>query len=361
MKACRFLVIVAILALQPASGQNVPKLPCANEDKKCAYETMKNHLAGKIDAWSTMAALPVGERIGPAPPYLVEYINLDNILNGYSERPRVAKVDTDLLADVNAAIADLPPEIWRLFGERLLGIYFVENLGGTGYTDYVLDQNSKPVAAYVVLDAAILARTKANAWVTWKENTPFNPGASHQLAARIEADGDDNRKNAIQYILLHELGHVLSVGTRIHPPWNIEPRDVAEGATFPYSDLSWQIDRKANSYRSLFDANFPQRPSTVYYAGAKLSAAEMVPTYINLQNTNFPSLYAATSPGDDFAESFASYVHVVLMHRPWQIRISSGGKVVKVFESCWGELRCARKQEILKGLVERSASAIGTH
>lgn len=359
MKARGFLAIIAMLALQTASGQSVAKLPCADTDKKCAHATLKNHLAGKIEAWSAMAALPVGERIGPAPPYLVEYINLDNILNGFPERPRAAKVDADLLADVKAAIADLPPEIWNLPGERLLGIYFVENLGGTGYTDYVLDRSAKPVAAYIVFDVAVLARTKANAWATWKENTPFKTGSGYVLDARIEADGDDNRKNAIQYILLHELGHVLSVGTNIHPPWNIGPRDVAGSATYPYFDLSWRIDRKANRYRSLFDASFPQRRSTTYYFGAKLSAPAMVSTYANLERTNFPSLYAATSPGDDFAEAFASYVHVVLMHRPWQIRISHAGKVVKVVNACWGELRCARKQELLRDLVERSSGAMG--
>lgn len=348
-----------MLVLQPAAGQYAAALPCADKDRKCARGAMQNHVAGRIDTWQAVVSVPVSERIGTAPPYLVEYINLDNILNGFPERPRAAKVEADLLADVKAAIADLPAEIWNLPGQRLLGIYFVENLGGTGYTDYVLDRNAKPVAAYMVFDAAILARSKANAWATWKENTPFKTGSGYALDARIEADGDDNRKNAIQYILLHELGHVLSVGTTIHPPWNIEPRDVAASATYPYSDLSWQIDRKANKYRSLFDARFPQRTSTVYYFGAKLSADAMVSTYANLENTNFPSLYAATSPGDDFAEAFASYVHVVLMHRPWQIRISHAGKVVKVVNACWGELRCAKKQEILRGLVERSSSVTG--
>lgn len=353
MQIYRLFVLVAMLAAQPAFGHDVAKLPCAGHDRKCAQETMESHVAGKIATWSAVAAIPVGERIGPAPPWLVEYINLDNILNGFAERPRTANVDADLLADVKEAIADLPSEVRRLFGESLLGIYFVENLGGTGYTDYVRDPDAKPVAAYVVLDAAILARTKANAWATWKENTPFKASATHKLTARIEADGNDNRKNAIQYILLHELGHVLSVGADIHPPWNARPGDVEEGANYPFFDLSWQVDRKADTYRSLFDAKFPQRLNTVYYLGARLSAAEMAPTYGNLQNTNFPSLYAATSPGDDFAETFASYVHVVLMRRPWQITITRDGKAVHVYESCWNELRCAKKQKILEQILRR--------
>ena len=356
MKVSKLLAVVAMLAFRPVLGQNAPMLPCADKDKECAHRALTNHAASKIDAWRATLSVPVGDRIGPAPPQLVEYINLDNIAQGFPERPRTVKPDAELLADVKGAIADLPSEIWNLFGQRLVGLYFVESLGGTGYTDYVFDQTSKPVAAFVVFDAAILTQKSANDWATWKENTPFNTTAksTYKLDARIEADGDDNRRNAVQYILLHELGHVLSVGANFHPPWNIKPKDVRRSAKYPFLDLSWKIDRKSNKYQTLFDATFPQRKNAVYYFGAKLSAADMLLTYTRLKNTTFPSLYAATTPGDDFAESFASYVHVVLMHRPWEITISHDGEVVNIFKSCWGEMRCAKKQRILEQLFKRS-------
>ena len=81
----------------------------------------------------------------------------------------------------------------------------------------------------------------------------------------------------------------------------------------------------------------------------------MRPTYARLKLTNFPSLYAATAPGDDFAESFSSYVHVVLMRRPWQIGISRDGKPVEIFRSCWGEPRCAAKRKLLEQIIRRAS------
>lgn len=276
-------------------------------------------------------------------------------LFGFPERPRAASLDAALLADVKGAIADLPAPLWNLFGERLVGVYFVGGLGGTGYTDYVLDAQGKPVKGFIVLDAAVLAGQRGNAWATWKENTLFKGDAAVRLDARIEADGNDNRRNAIQYILLHELGHVLSIGSDIHPPWNISPKHVGSEVKYPFFDLSWTIDRQADKYRTRFDANFPQRASTVYYFGAKLAAADMLPTYARLKLTNFPPLYAATAPGDDFAESFASYVHVVLMRRPRQIRISRDGKPVEIFRSCWGEPRCAAKRKLLEQIIRRAS------
>ena len=352
MKLVRLLLgCVALAVVLGAFAQEV-KLPCAHTDKACAFNKAKVHPVHDIATWKAALARPVGERIAPASPLIVEYLNLDNIFNGYPEKPRAAKLDPAFLADVKGAIADLPPGIWRLFNERFIGLYLVEDLGGTGFTDFVMDKGKKPVAGYIVLDAAILGRQTANAWATWKENTPFKLQTVFKLEARIEEDKNDNRKNAIQYILLHELGHVLSIGTDVHPSWALAPKDIPANAKFPYFSLSWRIDRAADKYVTLYDANFPQRKDVVYYFGAKLPATEMAPAYTSIEKTNFPSLYAATKPGDDFAEAFASYVHVVVMKRPWQITISRGGEVVKTFNACWDEPRCAEKRKMLEQLLK---------
>jgi hypothetical protein len=349
----RFLLAsAALVASQAAIAQSAPKLPCAVTDKACAFNTAKSSPVRSLDTWKATLAKPVAERIGPATPQLVEYLNLDNIAHGYPEKPRAAKLDAAFLADVKGAIADLPPGIWHLFEQRFVGLFLVEDLGGTGFTDAVTDKDMKPVAGFIVLDAAVLSRQTANAWATWKENTPFKLQTVFKLDARIEEPANDNRRNAIQYILLHELGHVLAIGGNLHPMWFVAPKDVPANAKYPFFDLSWKIDRAASKNESLFDAVLPQRKSVVYYFGAKLAATEMVGVYDNLEKTNYISLYGATSPGDDFAEAFASYVHVVLMKRPWQITITRGDEVVKTFHACWDEERCAAKRRIIEQLLK---------
>lgn len=339
------------LWLAPSLAQGTWQLPCVETDTACLQKAIRQHPATRLETWKAALAKPSAERIGAAPAALLEYLTLDNILNGYPDRPQPAQINAGLRSDVDAAIAELPPTVWALFQGKLAGVYFVEGLGGTGYTDYVFDAAGKAVAAFIVLDAAVLATQTANEWATWKERTPFAPDGNHRLVARIEADVNNNRKNAIQYILLHELGHVLTVGTDLHPAWNVSPKDVSTNRRFPFFDLSWRIDRARNLYLSLFDNRFPQRARTVYYFGPKLDAAEMSATYENLRATNFPSLYAATSPGDDFAEAFASYVHVILMQRPWQITISQDSRSPQVFAHCWDESRCSAKRKLLERLL----------
>jgi hypothetical protein len=74
----------------------------------------------------------------------------------------------------------------------------------------------------------------------------------------------------------------------------------------------------------------------------------MVITYDHVEQTNFVTLYATTNPSDDWAESFVTYIHHVVMKRPFQITIKKNGKPVKNFRLCWGTSRCSKKEAIIK-------------
>jgi hypothetical protein len=349
-------IVCLIAALLPAflTGEGFPQeqgqAVCRRDDKECAAAALKGHVVTKLDYWRRALERPVMQRIGAAPQELVAYLTLDNIKGGYPETPRPAALADEFLRDVHAAIAEMPRTVRQHLSRKLAGIYFVEDLGGTGYTDVVYDAGSNPVAGFVVLDPGVLDKT-ANAWATWKENTPFKAVPGFRLQAVIETRPHDTRKNAIQYILLHEFGHVLAIGTKLHPSWNLEPRDVDAMADYSYSRLSWAASRSANRYTSNFDSDFPQRNDVVYYLGPKLAADQMAAVYDDLERTNFATLYAATNPADDFAEGFASYAHAVLMKKPFEIRIYEHGRLAKTYRSCWGQKRCAEKRRILEGLL----------
>lgn len=344
-------VVALAWAAGAALAQAESPAGCAPTDKPCLMKAMKAHPAKTRAFWQAALAKPVAERLGSAPEGLAEFLRLDNLVNGFPEKPRPSRLTPDFLADVRGAIADLPPAVRRAFDENFAGVWFVDDLGGTGFTDLFLDGEGRPAGGFIVLDAAVLGKFRANAWATWKENTPFKPAPGWSLAATIEPPASDDRRGAIRYILLHELGHVLSINRDVHPSWNLAPKEVPAGARFPFFDLSWTIDRKEGKYASRFDAAFPKRARVTYYLGAKLEAADMAPAYAQLAKTNFPTLYAATSPGDDFAESFVSYVHTVLMRRPWEVVIRKDGKVVATHRPCWGEARCAAKERILASLL----------
>jgi len=320
-------------------------------DVDCLRQLLAANPVKHIGYMHVFQDIPLDRRVLAAPVKMLEYLNLDNQLHGFPNRPQAAKVGRHLLEDMAGAIKELPVEVKALIDKKLMGIFLVQDLGGTGYTDYVFNQQHEPVGAFVVLDAGVLTRS-ANAWATWKENTPFIADAAFDLQVTIETPANDNRKQALQYILLHELGHVASVGAHIHPSWDSwdcvkDPPD-----RYPFFQLSWQLkDAQSCDVISKFDgAVFRHRKDVVYYFGAKLPAALGPEVYAELAQTNFPSLYAATSPGDDFAESFVTYVHHELMGKPFEIRIDKQGQRQTTFTSCWGTPRCAAKQKLIEEL-----------
>jgi hypothetical protein len=73
--------------------------------------------------------------------------------------------------------------------------------------------------------------------------------------------------------------------------------------------------------------------------------------YRNLARTNFPTMYAATNPGDDFAESFANYVHTRLLGRPFEVSVLEDGRERFRYSACWEEPRCARKRAMIEWLL----------
>ena len=309
------------------------------------------HECRTLAFWARALERPLEERIDSAPAALIDFIQLDNIRQGVPQTPRAPQLSQELLADTRAALNELPLQVRRLLDRSFAGLYFVADFGGTGGAEQILDEASQPVAAFVVLDPSILETTTANAWATWRENTPFRNAPDYELRVEIEAGLTDNRKQAIQYILLHELGHVIATTHRVHPSWAIAPSQVHDTAAFPFFSDSWSIARNEGRYVSHFEAAFPQRRDVIYYREPKLSAAQLVTVYDALALTNFATLYAATSPFEDFAETFAMYVHVALLHRPFAAHIYHGGQLVRTFRPAFERLHWRPKLRVLEDIL----------
>ncbi len=341
---------IALAALLAACTFARAEITCAPSDKECLIKLIRASPAKQLATWKSAFAKPLEERVGSAPPEVIEQLLLDNLINGYPERPHPSHVSDELRADVVAALAGIPEVVKRRLTDRLAGILFVDEFGGTGFSDAIADESGRKTHAFLVLDPTVLEKRTANVWATWKENTPFKPDPRYSLAATIERPEDNTRRQAIQYILLHELGHVLAVGEKFHPDWNLNVANIPD-ERYPFFELSWTLDRAQRRYANRFATELPEAKNVVYYFGAKLPASSMADAYKHLALTDFPTLYATTHPGDDFAESFANYVHVVMMGKPFEIVISKDGEVVERYGACWKEERCAAKRKILEDFL----------
>lgn len=145
------------LLVQPLAGPDGHAAGgCNDQDSACLRAAFDTHPVRALAWWQAAMARPLTDRIAAAPAELVDYVRLDNLVNGYAERPRAVAIDPTLLRDATQAFAGIPPGIRAPFDDRLAGIYFLENLGSTGYTEYVTNAAGERAAAFIVLDAAVL-------------------------------------------------------------------------------------------------------------------------------------------------------------------------------------------------------------
>lgn len=199
---------------------------------------------------------PLADRIARTPTDLIEKIGVENRLYDFPERPISADPAPEFSAALKRIENLLPEPIRRLARERIIGLFLVRDLGGTGYTKAILDETGREKFAVIVLDREVLLKRSANEWATWKERSFFKPLPEKKidLHLRIEEDQNDSLENAVVYILLHEIGHALGMAGGVHSSWN---GDAILSNAYPFTELSWRM--KGTHIESLFEEAFPER------------------------------------------------------------------------------------------------------
>jgi len=193
-------------------------------------KTEREHLKEKITGHATLhidfggrdwTGRTLAERVHQAPGPIVEKIRLENQLYGFQERPEPVAPPPAIAAALEAIRMQLPNTIQRILEDRLIGLFTVNHLGGTGYSEVVYDAEKRERFGIIVLDANVLKQKRANEWATWKIDSVFRPesGRSLKVRATLEEDQDNTVVNSIRFILLHEIGHILGMATAVHPSW----------------------------------------------------------------------------------------------------------------------------------------------
>ena len=317
--------------------------PLYTADKESLLRELRQHTARSASTWSEFTGKGFKDRILPAPDIIIDYLRKDNQFQGYKERPKKPEIYHEFLLDIVNAFAELPEVIMDHINQHVVALFLVEELGGTAYGELLRDFDNNKLG-FIVLDVSSLNR-KANEWISWRANSPFVMKGRYIIEAEIEKKISDDRKAAIQYILLHEVGHLIGVAKGAHPNW------ITGGhpQKWPFTKLSWITMERGLIGKSKYDEIFTNRNKLKFYAfqNASLTSEDIGETYDQLLKTDFVSLYASTNMYDDFAETYAMYVHVVLQNRPFKIKIIKEGITEKVITNPILEKRCDGKKRYL--------------
>lgn len=312
--------------------------------------------ASDPNLWMQMLNRPIEQRLAPAPEALLDFLAQYEAADGNSCQPRAASLPAGFVADVAAALAELPAMVKNKLEPCLLGVYFVAGLGSSAVTDVVAFGDGSLIGAFVALDVEALAGRTANQWATWNQNSPFLAAPGIQLEAVIADPADDDRKTALQFVLLHEFGHVLTAGRDLMPDWWLDAAQFKRPEAYSFLPLCWAIGTDGKIVPQA-GQDFPLRARVGFYGQRTLPGEHLPEIYRDLEKTEFPSLYGSVSVYEDFAECFATYVHTVLMGRPNAVRIARDGQAPLQFGDFWATPRSGRKRAYFDAFFDRLAAA----
>jgi hypothetical protein len=298
--------------------------------------------------WEDLLQRPLGQRRGAAPAELIEFIGRYNQAVGSPAVARAAPPCAGLDADLDAALAGLPEAVLRHLAPCLLGIFVMDGTGSSAVSSVVAGPDGELIGAFVAIDAGAFDGASANAWFERRENSAFEPAPRIRLEARIAEAHEDSRVTALQFVLLHEFGHVLAACRDLAPQWWRAP--AGEAPAYPLLDLCWQA-APDGSFFPRAGHDFPLRDQVVYYANPRLSLDDAEMVYRGLRRTGFPTLYAATSIHEDIADSFASFVHVRLMGRPLAHRLLREGSEVALGTPYWQTPDSAARAALFEAIL----------
>ncbi|EQA38632.1 putative lipoprotein [Leptospira inadai serovar Lyme str. 10] len=336
VEVCRFLVLLVSVVFGSACRQESEETNPYMDLFNTSPLTESGFYKDRAPSWEF--------RVFPLDVEAKNFVTALNRIDGFEEVPSSSGSWRIIAEEVKSLKKELPNSINKLLTEFLFRIYVCENLGGSAVSGFVY-RNGHAIGGFVILDSQILNKN-ANDWISYKENSAFKPGNT-AIKIKIEEENSNTKVNALRYILLHEFGHILSVATGIGPDLRGKTRKFE---SLPFYHGIWKSEKK-----SVYDdSQFKFRSRIKFYSSSLALQENWNNIYPILEKTPFPTLYSATNADDFFAESFVSYVHVIMQKRPWQLIIYEKGKPIYQTKNGIEKESLEKQRRMIETIINRA-------
>ena len=313
------------------------------------------------DSWrENWDLLPVQQRVWDIPADKLGELNdalkenaFDNPYgrSGRLERPRSTQL---FRRDLIKAISGLPREVKDLLEDYLVGVHVVGNLSipGKPYVSGLAIPQWTVLGGYDGTSVLIDRVYSDTGLVEFGITMGLRPRSANQsvvIIPRVVKKGEKERMVMLQYLLLHEFGHVVDQSEKFVLRSDDLPTDDLDECGF--ACLSWKSQREVKQEGVIADI------VRDFHAGRFRDLRRSPSRLMNaLKRSNLESLYSISSPAEDFAESFATYVHAVILGRPWRLDLFADGSEVDRMTSCHLDGRCPKKTAFFDRLFNRPAT-----
>ena len=279
-----------------------------------------------LNKWRQLATFafnpetPLWGRVGPMPDCVLEQMRIWDGRNDYGiylPGPKEEKIIRECL--------DLLPEyLSSALKTRCAGIYFISNLAGSGWTDWLLDEKNN-IYCYMAFPGHVLSGNLSSL-LSAKEKTCFRDS---DITIKIECGTE---YPGFLYILLHEAAHVYDYTVQV-TPWVEKTLKNTGHINMRNSVFTKNIWEQYNLPVKKFD--FPGRTNISFYGfsgGPKLESSRSPEIYKAASRSCFPSLYASMNWAEDFAEMAAFYHLHDILGQPYKIIVSEKNSILWMHE-----------------------------
>jgi hypothetical protein len=282
------------------------------------YDTkLTDRLTAASPAWQAACERPPAERIG--------------LPSSLHRETKQRLVPPDFAADLAEVIRGLPRPFANLFERHVCAVVLIHGAPMSGTLAML---GKEPGRSLVFLNADYLNQSP-NSWLVFKEKSPFQPSAAWGLRGKLAEPDQDTRKVLLEFVLVHELGHVVSRAMEGDP------------TIAAFMRASWP---RQDALAATPLVHYPERSNLAPLPDDKIEA------YFDLIASGpFPSPASVSNSDEDFADSIATYMHTVLRGRPWELELERGGQVLRSLHTCWDEARCSAKRQLIEQLLQRWA------
>lgn len=275
----------------------------------------------KLEEHSFNPASKLVKRVSFKPDGILAYLR---IMDGREKYTHYQPLESEL-KDIEKSLDALPLKLRKLFQERLVKIYFVNDFLGSGFADFLLDRNGK-MYFYLVFNPSVLKKTLSQ-WAAHKEESCFIKQKGFML--KIKAD---NALSGFFGVLLHESAHIYDYANNVTP--YVEPV-VIPLMENRKKDHSFTKENWAGYLEHSSAVKFSWLSKISFYGqrgGPHITMDKALGLYRQLSSSPFVSLYSVLNWAEDFAEFFMLYHLVEVLKSPYRIEVLKDGKLLHAYE-----------------------------
>lgn len=308
----------------------------------------------RVSLWGNdWVGKPLRERIQVLPQEIADTLRGGAFGGGVAKNIAPAENAEYMVDDLRAAMDGIPDQVKRLVEHRLIGVYLVQGMelnGGSHAAGLAIDTINilRQYSGTVILIDRDSTDERADQALAGLSFVPLSKYGHFSLEPRLAGSHSNDRVTTLRTVLLHELGHVIDADRDI-VPWSFSYGEITPGCGF--TCLSW---RRRGEHR--YGGQLTSAMAHLNRGEYREYVLGLPKTLDALKKSNLPSLYATVAPEEDFADSFAMYVHTVLLDEPWELTFRVEGAITVEIGSCFIDGRCPRKRAYFDALMEDAGS-----